>query len=280
MPPASPAPGASCWTACSAGRRCRSRWRAPCCWRRACRCSTCTRRCRASPTCRMSLAIVSTYQHVQKAFPGSQTPAVMVVKADRTSTTPQYRRAYMEFQRRARATGLLFPPFHVSVSPDRTVARVDFSIAGKGDDPSSIRRARCTPPRRDPAGGEDAARRGRGGDRRDRGNQGLQRPDEVAHAIRVRIRARARVPAAADDVPLHRDPGLVDRAQSAIGRRRVRDPRARSSSTAGPAAFWGSDRTARSRPGCRCSCSSSCSGSRWTTTSSSSAASRSCATAA
>jgi uncharacterized membrane protein YdfJ with MMPL/SSD domain len=84
-----------------------------------------------------SLAIVSTYQHVQKAFPGSQTPALMVVQG-KDVTTPQYRRAYREFQQRARATGMLFPPFHVDVSPDKTVARVDFSIAGSGSNKASI----------------------------------------------------------------------------------------------------------------------------------------------
>jgi len=85
-----------------------------------------------------SLSIVSTYDRIQTAFPGSQTPAVMVVKGDNVST-PQYQRAYTEFKQRARETGLLFPPFHVEVSPDKTVARVDFSIAGSGDDKTSVR---------------------------------------------------------------------------------------------------------------------------------------------
>jgi RND superfamily putative drug exporter len=84
-----------------------------------------------------SLSIVSTYERIQKAFPGSQTPAVMVVKGDNV-TTPQYQRAYAQFKQRARATGLLYPPFHVAVSPDKTVARVDFSIAGSGDDKRSV----------------------------------------------------------------------------------------------------------------------------------------------
>ena len=84
-----------------------------------------------------SLSIVSTYERVQKAFPGSQTPAVMVVEGDDV-TTPQYTRAYEEFQRRALDTGLLFKPFHVEISPDKTVARVDFSIAGSGDDEKSV----------------------------------------------------------------------------------------------------------------------------------------------
>jgi uncharacterized membrane protein YdfJ with MMPL/SSD domain len=61
----------------------------------------------------------------------------MVVKAEDV-TTRQYTRAYREFQRRARATGMLFPPFHVNVSRDKTVARVDFSIAGNGDNEASI----------------------------------------------------------------------------------------------------------------------------------------------
>ncbi len=85
-----------------------------------------------------SLSIVSTFQRVQRAFPGSQTPAVLVVKA-KDVTTPQYLRAYSEFQQRARATGLLYPPFHVNVSADKTVARVDFSIAGNGDNQASIK---------------------------------------------------------------------------------------------------------------------------------------------
>jgi uncharacterized membrane protein YdfJ with MMPL/SSD domain len=85
-----------------------------------------------------SLSIVSTYDRIQKAFPGSQTPALMVVKGPNV-TTPQYQRAYAEFKQRARATGLLFPPFHVEVSPDKTVARVDFSLAGSGDDKTSVR---------------------------------------------------------------------------------------------------------------------------------------------
>ena len=85
-----------------------------------------------------SLSIVSTYERIQKAFPGSQTPALMVVKGTNV-TTPQYQRAYAEFKQRARATGLLFPPFHVEVNRDKTVARVDFSLAGSGDDKTSVR---------------------------------------------------------------------------------------------------------------------------------------------
>jgi uncharacterized membrane protein YdfJ with MMPL/SSD domain len=85
-----------------------------------------------------SLAIVGTYERIQKAFPGSQTPAEVVVRADNV-TTPAYRRAYAEFQRRAVGTGVLYRPFHVFVSRDRTVGRIEFSIAGNGDDAASTR---------------------------------------------------------------------------------------------------------------------------------------------
>jgi uncharacterized membrane protein YdfJ with MMPL/SSD domain len=83
-----------------------------------------------------SLALVGTYERIQRAFPGSQTPAEVVVKGDDV-TTRAYRDAFAEFQRRAIRTGLLFQPFHVFVNRDRTVARIEFSIAGKGDDKTS-----------------------------------------------------------------------------------------------------------------------------------------------
>jgi RND superfamily putative drug exporter len=83
------------------------------------------------------LKIVRTYDRIQAAFPGSQTPAVVVVKASNV-TTPEMQRAYNLFRDRALATGQLFAPFTVTVSPDRTVARVDFAIAGNGDNSASV----------------------------------------------------------------------------------------------------------------------------------------------
>jgi RND superfamily putative drug exporter len=85
-----------------------------------------------------SVSLVGTYQRIQRAFPGSQTPAEVVVKADNV-TTPAYRHAFAQFKRRALRTGLLYEPFHVFVNRDKTVARVQFSIAGKGDDKTSYR---------------------------------------------------------------------------------------------------------------------------------------------
>lgn len=85
-----------------------------------------------------SLAIVRSLQHIQQAFPGSQTPAEVVVQGGDV-TAPKYQQVYREFQKRALATGVLFQPFHVFVNPDKTVARIELSIAGKGDDAASYR---------------------------------------------------------------------------------------------------------------------------------------------
>ncbi len=84
-----------------------------------------------------NLPIVQTFQRVQAAFPGSQTPVEVVVQAPDV-TTPPFQRAYAQAQQRALASGELFQPFHVFVNPDRTVARIEASIAGSGDDPVSF----------------------------------------------------------------------------------------------------------------------------------------------
>jgi len=83
------------------------------------------------------LKIVRTYERIQAAFPGSQTPAVMVVKAP-SIEAPELQRAFELFQERALATGKLYSPFTVKVNPDRTVALVDFAIAGNGDNAESV----------------------------------------------------------------------------------------------------------------------------------------------
>jgi uncharacterized membrane protein YdfJ with MMPL/SSD domain len=83
------------------------------------------------------LKIVRTYARIQKAFPGSQTPAVVVVKAPNVAT-PEMRKAYDLFRRRSLATGEFFAPFTVTTNPDRTVARIDFAIAGNGDNKTSL----------------------------------------------------------------------------------------------------------------------------------------------
>ena len=83
------------------------------------------------------LKIVRTYDRIQQAFPGSQTPAVVVVKAPNV-TTPLMRRALELFKQRALATGDFYAPFTITLNPDHTVARIDFAIAGNGDNAASV----------------------------------------------------------------------------------------------------------------------------------------------
>jgi uncharacterized membrane protein YdfJ with MMPL/SSD domain len=80
-----------------------------------------------------NLAIVKTYDKIQKAFPGSPAPAHVVVKADDV-TTPAFRTAFAQFERRALATGQIHRPIQVAVNPAHTVARVDMPLAGNGED--------------------------------------------------------------------------------------------------------------------------------------------------
>jgi uncharacterized membrane protein YdfJ with MMPL/SSD domain len=83
------------------------------------------------------LKIVRTYERIQAAFPGSQTPAQVVVRAPNVDT-PQMQHAYDLFRQRALATGELYAPFTVNVNHDRTVAQIDFAIAGNGDNAASL----------------------------------------------------------------------------------------------------------------------------------------------
>src|SRR5947208_2727956 len=85
-----------------------------------------------------SLSIVKTYDTIQASFPGSQDPAHLVVKADNV-TTPRFENAYAQFKQRALATGAVHQPIRISVNKAKTVARVDFPLAGEGQDATAGR---------------------------------------------------------------------------------------------------------------------------------------------
>jgi uncharacterized membrane protein YdfJ with MMPL/SSD domain len=85
-----------------------------------------------------SLAIVKTYDTIQASFPGTEDPAHVVVKADNV-TTPRFSKAYADFKKRALATGVIHQPIRVTVNKAKTVARIDFPLAGKGQDATAIR---------------------------------------------------------------------------------------------------------------------------------------------
>jgi RND superfamily putative drug exporter len=82
------------------------------------------------------LPIMSSYDRIQKAFPGGPIPAVVVVRSTDV-TAPVVRHAIARMADAALATGEMGPPIVVSLSPDRTVAAVTISLAGKGTDARS-----------------------------------------------------------------------------------------------------------------------------------------------
>ena len=65
-----------------------------------------------------NLPVMQTYQRIQQAFPGSVSPATVVVHAPDV-TSPQVRRAITELRRRALASGRMQRPITVDVSPKR-----------------------------------------------------------------------------------------------------------------------------------------------------------------
>jgi RND superfamily putative drug exporter len=84
-----------------------------------------------------SLPMVSTYEEIQRAFPGAQTPAKIVIAADDV-TSPRVRQAVGELERRALATGRMFRPVSTEINPSRTVETVSISLAGDGSDGASV----------------------------------------------------------------------------------------------------------------------------------------------
>jgi len=109
-----------------------------------------------------SLAIVKTYDTIQASFPGTQDPAHVVVKANNV-TTPRFAKAYADFKKRALATGVIHQPIRVSVNNAKTVARVDFPLAGKGQDKTAIRALETLRTKVIPPGTSDTAARYAGG---------------------------------------------------------------------------------------------------------------------
>jgi uncharacterized membrane protein YdfJ with MMPL/SSD domain len=76
-----------------------------------------------------SLKIVQTYDKIQAAFPGSSSPAHVVVKAPNLDT-PQATQALADLKSQALATGVMLQPIRVAVNPAHTVARIDVPFAG------------------------------------------------------------------------------------------------------------------------------------------------------
>jgi uncharacterized membrane protein YdfJ with MMPL/SSD domain len=82
------------------------------------------------------LPIVQTYSTIQKAFPGSSSPATVVVRAPDV-TRPTVQAALADLRQRALATGVMKQPIHTRVNGDHTIAQVDIPLVGSGEDARS-----------------------------------------------------------------------------------------------------------------------------------------------
>ncbi len=85
-----------------------------------------------------SIGIVRTYESIQKAFPGAQTPAQVVVKAPDV-TAPQVQQGIAALKQRALATGQMSLPIETKVNPSKTVEVVSIPLQGNGDNGASVK---------------------------------------------------------------------------------------------------------------------------------------------
>jgi len=83
-----------------------------------------------------SLAVIRTYDKIQKAFPGDALAAEVLVKAPNVRSG-EVRSAIGELGRKALATGEMFRPIEVDVNSAGTVALVSIPIAGNGTNSAS-----------------------------------------------------------------------------------------------------------------------------------------------
>ncbi|WP_051652920.1 MMPL family transporter [Kitasatospora cheerisanensis] len=81
-------------------------------------------------------ALVATSQRIQDAFPGSPSPATVVVKA-RDISSPEMTQALADLQSRALATGRMHGPTSLTVHAEQNVATVDIPLYGSGNDTAS-----------------------------------------------------------------------------------------------------------------------------------------------
>ncbi|HEY6397634.1 MAG TPA: MMPL family transporter [Solirubrobacteraceae bacterium] len=84
-----------------------------------------------------SVTLVSTYNRIQRAFPGAQTPAVVVVRGHNVTSGP-VRTEIAALERAAVASGRMNGPIDVSVNARHTVAQVAIPLAGNGDNSASM----------------------------------------------------------------------------------------------------------------------------------------------
>jgi uncharacterized membrane protein YdfJ with MMPL/SSD domain len=84
-----------------------------------------------------SVRIVHSYEKINHAFPGAQTPAVVVVQAANVSAPP-VQRAIGALERQALASGRMHGPIVVALNATHTTAKVEVPLAGDGTDDASV----------------------------------------------------------------------------------------------------------------------------------------------
>jgi RND superfamily putative drug exporter len=84
-----------------------------------------------------SLPVVQAKAAIDKAFPGSPSPAVVVIEA-KDVTTPEVTQAIADFEQKAVAGGHAFKPFTLNVSQDHSVARLYVPIKGDGHNDAAV----------------------------------------------------------------------------------------------------------------------------------------------
>jgi RND superfamily putative drug exporter len=84
-----------------------------------------------------SLPIVQTYDSIQRAFPGAQTPAKVVVASDDVDSA-RVQDGITKLKQRVLASGQMFEPISTEVNPARTVETISISMQGDGSDSASV----------------------------------------------------------------------------------------------------------------------------------------------
>jgi uncharacterized membrane protein YdfJ with MMPL/SSD domain len=84
-----------------------------------------------------SLPVMKTYNRLQEAFPGSEIPANVVIKAPNVNSV-EVKEAIGQLEWRALRTGLMHEPIIVDVNKAGTVANVSVPVDGEGTDDESI----------------------------------------------------------------------------------------------------------------------------------------------
>jgi uncharacterized membrane protein YdfJ with MMPL/SSD domain len=83
------------------------------------------------------MKIVQTYRTMQAAFPGSSSPATVVVKAPDV-TAPSVQAAIARLRARALASGVMKEPIRTTINPAHTVEAVHIPLVGDGQDPVAV----------------------------------------------------------------------------------------------------------------------------------------------